>query len=87
MPSCKGLRQEVIDCILSSDCVIKQKKSLKECFRGDRELADREGPGADGVPEKCRQLQRGHLLCVKSMVRAWTTWLAWSMAKVDGNVG
>ena len=32
MPTCKGLRQELIDCLLTSDCVLVHKRSLKECL-------------------------------------------------------
>jgi len=69
MPSCKQLRQEVVDCILLSDCVVKDKHSLKECLQGDPERVKRDGEGADGVPEKCRLLQKAHLICVRGMVR------------------
>ena len=33
MPTCKGLRQEFIDCILESDCYLKYKRPLKECLQ------------------------------------------------------
>jgi cytochrome c oxidase assembly factor 5 len=69
MPTCKGLRQELIDCIMISDCVMKDKKSVKECLQGDSAKVQREGPEADGVPEKCRQLQRAHLICMRGLVR------------------
>ena len=68
MPSCKKLRSLLIDCILASDCY-KDKKSIKECLEGDVERVKREGDGADGVPEQCRQLQKAHLICVRGMVR------------------
>jgi hypoxanthine-guanine phosphoribosyltransferase len=31
MPSCKNLRQELVDCVLISDCIIRDGKTLKEC--------------------------------------------------------
>ncbi|KAI3650939.1 hypothetical protein MP228_004420 [Amoeboaphelidium protococcarum] len=68
MPTCKGLRQEVVDCILLSDCVVKDKKSVKECLVGDQERVDKYGPEGDGVPEKCRQLQRAHDVCLKGLL-------------------
>lgn len=121
MPTCKGLRQELIDCLLVSDCVMRDGKTVKECLEGDpvyvkkygrkissvpnrgcvnhvvRRVNSRDltfvmrlhnstssssalclrhtaaGPGTDGVPEKCRQLQRAHTICVKNMVcqRGW----------------
>jgi cytochrome c oxidase assembly factor 5 len=60
MPSCKGLRQEVVDCILTSDCVLRDKRSLKDCLSTDA--------NDDSVPDKCRQLQRAHMICVRGMV-------------------
>lgn len=68
MPTCKGLRQEVIDCILLSDCVVVDGKSVKECLIGDRDLCNRKGDGADGVPDRCRQLQAAHKICIRGML-------------------
>ena len=58
MPTCKGLRQELIDCLLVSDCVLKDGRQIKQCLDLD----------ADGVPDKCRLLQRAHSICIKAMV-------------------
>jgi cytochrome c oxidase assembly factor 5 len=68
MPTCKGLRRELIDCLLISDCVVVEKKSAKECLQGDSDRISRYGPGGDGVPEKCRQIQRAHQICVRGLV-------------------
>jgi hypothetical protein len=31
-----------------------------------------EGSGADGVPEKCRQIQHAHTICIRGMVSILT---------------
>ena len=43
MPTCKGLRQELIDCLLVSDCVMKDGKTVKQCLEGDAEFLKKYG--------------------------------------------
>jgi hypothetical protein len=53
-----------------SDCYMHDKKSVKNCLVGDPEKVKREGAEADGVPEKCRQIQHAHTICIRGLVRA-----------------
>ena len=79
MPTCQGLRAELMDCLLISDCVVIDGKSLKECLKGDPEQIKKDGPEADGVPEKCRQIQRAHSICIRGLVRVCRILLSHSL--------
>lgn len=55
MPTCKGLRQDLMDCLLSSDCV--KTHTLKECLAED-----------SSIPDECRKLQKFHRICIRGLV-------------------
>ncbi|KAL7747597.1 hypothetical protein RI367_007038 [Sorochytrium milnesiophthora] len=57
--SCKDLRQEMIDCILKSDCVVKHNRSFKECLQRDHDAE---------VDSQCRLLQRSYFECKRGML-------------------
>ncbi|KAI8968918.1 cytochrome c oxidase assembly protein PET191 [Mycotypha africana] len=60
MPSsCKELRQELAECMLKSDCVLKKRNTVKECFK-EEHRAD--------VPDECRSIMRAFGECKRGMI-------------------
>ncbi|KAI9178846.1 Dephospho-CoA kinase (Dephosphocoenzyme A kinase) (COAE) [Blastocladiella emersonii ATCC 22665] len=57
--SCKKLRQEMIDCILASECIEKHGKTFTECLQPEN---------SDLVGFECRQLQRSFFECKREML-------------------
>jgi cytochrome c oxidase assembly factor 5 len=61
MPSsCKDIRQELVDCMLKSDCVLKKGNSVRECFKEEH---------ADDVPKECHSIRKSFYECRRGMVR------------------
>ncbi|EDV20577.1 Cytochrome c oxidase assembly factor 5 [Trichoplax sp. H2] len=56
--ACAGLRQELIDCLLASDCVQKHGRTPKECLKKENQ----------GVPYECRTLQNSFFECKRSLL-------------------
>ena len=63
MPTCTGVRQEFIECILNSDCVLIKRNSVQDCVKnkGLKEY----------VPEKCRLLGQSLFECKRGLVRLY----------------
>lgn len=60
MPSsCKEIRQELVDCMLKSDCVLKQGNTVRECFKEEH---------ADDVPKECHSILKSFYECRRGMV-------------------
>ncbi|KAG0234314.1 hypothetical protein BGW42_006706 [Actinomortierella wolfii] len=60
MPSsCKEIRAELAECILKSDCMVKDGLSAKECLRSENEYR---------VPEECTQLKKSFFECKRGML-------------------
>lgn len=61
MPTCKGLRKEVVECLMVSDCVLTNKRNVKECYDlGVNESSE--------VTEKCQKLIKSHRICIKGLL-------------------
>ncbi|RUS17288.1 cytochrome c oxidase assembly protein PET191-domain-containing protein [Jimgerdemannia flammicorona] len=59
MPSsCKEIRQELVDCMLKSDCVLKGH-TIKECFQPEH---------TDDVPAACQSIRRSFFECRRGML-------------------
>lgn len=59
MPSsCKVIRQELIDCMLKSECVLKGR-TIKECFQPEH---------VDEVPSTCQSIRRSFFECRRGIV-------------------
>ncbi|KAI8389296.1 cytochrome c oxidase assembly protein PET191 [Blakeslea trispora] len=60
MPSsCKEIRQELIECMLKSDCVLKKRNTVKECFKEEHK--------AD-VPAECQSIRKSFAECKRGMI-------------------
>ena len=55
---CSGLRKELKDCLMSSDCVLKYGHSPKECLEEQSE----------GVNSDCRLTQQAFFECKRSLL-------------------
>jgi cytochrome c oxidase assembly factor 5 len=61
MPSnCKEIREELIECMLKSKCVLVQRNTVKECFKKEHE--------AD-VPAECQSIRKSFAECRRGMVK------------------
>ncbi|KAI9260220.1 cytochrome c oxidase assembly protein PET191 [Sporodiniella umbellata] len=59
MPSsCQEIRQELIDCMLKSECVLKGK-TIKECFQSEHKSS---------VPEECHSIRKSFAECKRGMI-------------------
>ena len=56
--SCKGLREELIQCLQQCECVREHGKTVKECLQRD----------APGVTSECRALQSSYFECRRGML-------------------
>ncbi|RKP14848.1 cytochrome c oxidase assembly protein PET191 [Piptocephalis cylindrospora] len=62
MPSsCMDIRKDLIECILASECVKREGKSVKDC------LDDSTRP-ADSVPDKCLAIRRSYFECRRGIL-------------------
>ncbi|KAI9349945.1 cytochrome c oxidase assembly protein PET191 [Pilaira anomala] len=60
MPSsCKEIREELIECMLKSDCVLKKRNTVKECFKEEHK--------AD-VPSECLSIKKSYGDCRRGMM-------------------
>ena len=55
--SCKGLREEILECLKQSEC-FQSGKSIKECMKADQE----------GVSAECRALQASYFECRRGLL-------------------
>lgn len=61
MPSsCKEIRIELAECILKSDCMLKDGLSAKECLHSDNEYR---------IPVECTAIKRSFFECKRGMVK------------------
>ncbi|RKP22615.1 cytochrome c oxidase assembly factor 5-like protein [Syncephalis pseudoplumigaleata] len=61
MPSsCKDIRQELIECLLQSDCVLRQRHSVKECLQ-DEQLRNT-------LPERCLTIRKSYYECRRGIL-------------------
>ncbi|CAO3632301.1 unnamed protein product [Mucor hiemalis] len=50
MPSsCKEIREELIECMLKSNCVLIKRNTVKECFKEEHK---------DDVPSECLSIKK-----------------------------
>ncbi|XP_067141677.1 cytochrome c oxidase assembly factor 5 [Centruroides vittatus] len=56
--SCKGLREDLRECLLATDCVRIHKKSPKECLLSQDA----------SIPERCYVLRNGFFECKRSLL-------------------
>ncbi|KAJ7593386.1 cytochrome c oxidase assembly protein PET191-domain-containing protein [Mycena floridula] len=56
--SCKGLRDALKDCLLHSDCVMKQGNLPSDCLKNH----------PDELPEQCQYLRKATLECKRGML-------------------
>ena len=60
MPSsCQEIRQELIECMLKSNCVLVKRNTVKECFKAEH---------ADDVPTECQSIRKSFAECRRGMV-------------------
>ncbi|KAI8066481.1 cytochrome c oxidase assembly protein PET191, partial [Gongronella butleri] len=60
MPSsCQEIRQELIECMLKSKCVLVQRNSVSECFKKEHE---------DDVPDECKSIRKSYADCRRGML-------------------
>ncbi|KAI7817735.1 cytochrome c oxidase assembly protein PET191-domain-containing protein [Kickxella alabastrina] len=60
MPSCDGIRDEYIQCLLRSECVFIKRHSVDECIR-NKDLAHL-------VPEQCKMLGKSLFECKRGLL-------------------
>ncbi|PIA14037.1 hypothetical protein COEREDRAFT_19377, partial [Coemansia reversa NRRL 1564] len=60
MPSCSGIREEYIQCLLRSECVFINRNSVSECGR-NKELAAT-------VPSQCHLLRQSLFDCKRGLL-------------------
>ncbi|KIY51582.1 hypothetical protein FISHEDRAFT_11953, partial [Fistulina hepatica ATCC 64428] len=56
--SCQGLLQALRDCLMHSDCVIKQGNKPSDCLRNH----------VDELPEQCKNLRLATFECKRGML-------------------
>ncbi|EDO35361.1 predicted protein [Nematostella vectensis] len=56
--SCAGLRSELKECILKSDCVVKHGMRPSECLKAE----------SAGVEDDCRRVQYAFFECKRSLL-------------------
>lgn len=60
MPSsCKEIRQELIECMLKSDCVLVKRNTVAECMKEEN---------AKDVPSECHSIRKSYAECRRGMV-------------------
>ena len=61
MPSsCQEIRQELIECMLKSNCVLVKRNTVAECFKSEN---------ADDVPSECQSIRKSYAECRRGMVK------------------
>ena len=56
--ACSGLRQELLDCMMKSQCMSELGMSMKECMQKD----------APGVDTECKHIQFSFFDCRRSLL-------------------
>lgn len=60
MPSsCKEIREELIECMLKSNCVLVKRNTVKECFKEEHK---------DDVPAECLSIKKSFGDCRRGMM-------------------
>ncbi|KAJ2396782.1 Dephospho-CoA kinase (Dephosphocoenzyme A kinase) (COAE) [Coemansia sp. RSA 2559] len=60
MPTCEGIREEYIQCILRSECVFIQRHSVQACIKNK---------GLAGlVPDECHSLRQSMFECKRGLL-------------------
>ncbi|ELU08116.1 hypothetical protein CAPTEDRAFT_218889 [Capitella teleta] len=57
--ACQGLREDLRECLMQSDCVIKDGKSPKDCLLMGRHPS---------VPDRCHALRQSFFDCKRSLI-------------------
>ncbi|RHZ77034.1 hypothetical protein Glove_186g55 [Diversispora epigaea] len=57
--SCKEIRQELVDCLLKSDCVVVKRHTVKECLQTEN---------TDDVPRECHSIRRSFFECRRGLL-------------------
>ncbi|KAI8321906.1 hypothetical protein GQ54DRAFT_167694 [Martensiomyces pterosporus] len=60
MPSCDGIRDEYIQCLLRSECVFIKRHSVEECVK-NKDLATL-------IPERCHMLRQSLFECKRGLL-------------------
>ncbi|KAJ2184261.1 Dephospho-CoA kinase (Dephosphocoenzyme A kinase) (COAE), partial [Coemansia sp. RSA 532] len=60
MPTCEGIREDFIECLLGSECVVINRNSVSDCAR-NKELADT-------VPNQCMLLRQSLFDCKRGLI-------------------
>ncbi|KAJ2781138.1 Dephospho-CoA kinase (Dephosphocoenzyme A kinase) (COAE) [Coemansia interrupta] len=60
MPTCDGIREEYIQCLLRSECVFVRRHSVEECIK-NKDLASM-------VPERCQMLRKSLFECKRGLL-------------------
>ncbi|XP_025086911.1 cytochrome c oxidase assembly factor 5-like [Pomacea canaliculata] len=58
-PACVGLREDLRECLLKSDCVRKNGKTPKECLRLGNDPS---------IPSECQSLRTAFFECKRSLL-------------------
>ncbi|CAG8547361.1 3596_t:CDS:2 [Paraglomus brasilianum] len=75
MPSsCKDIRQELIDCLLKSKCVLEQRNTVKECLKAEH---------AKDVPLECHSIRKSLFECRRGLIHLPNTYLIASQNKEE----
>lgn len=61
--SCQALLAALKDCLMHSDCVLKQGNLPSDCLKNH----------TDELPEQCQSLRKAHFECKRGMVRVFLT--------------
>ncbi|KAI9502281.1 Dephospho-CoA kinase (Dephosphocoenzyme A kinase) (COAE) [Coemansia spiralis] len=60
MPTCEGVREEYIECLLRSECVFIKRHSVEECIK-NKDLATL-------IPDKCHSLRQSLFECKRGLL-------------------
>ncbi|KAJ1796723.1 Dephospho-CoA kinase (Dephosphocoenzyme A kinase) (COAE) [Coemansia sp. RSA 2399] len=60
MPTCEGIREEYIQCILRSECVFIQRHSVQDCIKSKDLVAL--------VPDECHNLRQSMFECKRGLL-------------------
>ncbi|XP_046576455.1 cytochrome c oxidase assembly factor 5-like [Haliotis rubra] len=57
--ACSGIREDLLDCLLKSDCVMKDGKTPRECLQLGHHPS---------IPNKCHNLRTAFFECKRSIL-------------------
>ncbi|PVU95644.1 hypothetical protein BB561_001681 [Smittium simulii] len=60
MPSCDGVRQKFINCVLKSDCVLVQRNTVQDCVK-TKELNAQ-------LPQECQLVAQSLYACKRGLL-------------------